>query len=365
MYFEYQNPVKLIFGRGSFGRLDASVNETGAKNALIVTLPLFLPLAENTVKKSDLYRGIFTEIEPNPQLDDIKKLIKIIKEKDIDLLVALGGGSVIDGAKFAAALRYAEGDAEDFFYCKRAFPEKRIPLIALPTTAGTGSEVTQVAVVSRGKEKVTLNDRAFRPYAAIVDGAFTDGLPKRVTAVTGLDALSHALEGFWSKNHSPLTDIYSTESVRLIVNYFERVLDDPTDKDARDGMSYASLLAGLSFSVTKTAAVHACSYPLSEIYGLPHGEACALTLDAFVAINNDERLERLSRSVGFSSSAGLAAFVKKIKTGENLTTKLAGSIPKNLIEDCLKHPLTANNPVTITEEILKGVFHEIIQTTNR
>ncbi|MDR3216623.1 MAG: iron-containing alcohol dehydrogenase [Clostridiaceae bacterium] len=357
--FEAVNPVKIIFGSGTFARLDSVLSEAAVRSTVIVTLPYFLSQAEELLKKNKIYSGIFCGIRENPQLADTEKLIDQIRKSDAGAVVAIGGGSVIDGAKFAAALKFADGGAEDYFLRKKPFPARRIPLIAVPTTAGTGSEVTQVSVINRGKEKVTLNDPAFRPYAAIVDSLFTHSLPPKITAITGLDALAHALESVWSKNRTPLTDLYAAESARLIARHLETVLNRPNDADARDGMSYASLLAGLAFAVTKTAAVHACSYPLAELYGLPHGEACALTLSGFIKINNDDRLEKISREAGLGSSAGLAEFVEKIKHKAGLTTSLSGAFPPSLITDAEKHPLSANNPVPVTAELLIELFNSL------
>ena len=137
-------------------------------------------------------------------------------------------------------------------------------------------------------------------------------MPPRTTMNTGLDAMAHALEGYWSKNHQPISDLMAIEAVRLILENLERAYRDGGDLEARGNMAYAALLGGLSFALPKTAASHACSYPLSEDYHLPHGEACAFTLDSFVRINADERLEHLCPRAGLSGTEELAERIRAL-----------------------------------------------------
>jgi alcohol dehydrogenase len=235
-------------------------------------------------------------------------------------------------------------------------------VVTIPSTAGTGSEVTQVSVMSCGKEKKTINHPAFLPKAAIVDPLLTLTVPPRTTMNTGLDALAHALEGYWSRNHQPISDLMAVQAVRLVLEHLETAWRSGGDLEARTAMSLAALLGGLSFALPKTAACHACSYPLSEDYHLPHGEACAFTLDSFVRLNADERLEALCRAVGLRGTEELAQRIAALKELGGLRRRLSelGEVDvEKLARDCAAHPLMNNNPVPMDEATLRAMFEAL------
>ena len=222
--------------------------------------------------------------------------------------------------------------------------------------------MTQVSVVSHGSEKRTINNPAFMPKAAIVDPVLSSTVPPRTTMNTGLDAMAHALEGYWSKNHQPISDLMAIEAVRTILENLEKAYRDGSDMQARANMAYASLLGGLSFALPKTAGCHACSYPLSEDYHLPHGEACAFTLDSFVRINADERLELLCRRVGLAGTEELAQKIAELKKLASLRSRLSdlGEVDLDkLAHDCAVHGLMANNPVKMDEAALRAMFEKL------
>jgi Alcohol dehydrogenase, class IV len=303
------------------------------------------------------FAGADYRIGFDPELKDCVEIAKAIVNSQADCIVAVGGGSVIDAAKFSSAIAGDIGDAELYFYQKKPLPKRKIGLIAAPTTAGTGSEVTRVAVINNGEEKRTINDTAFYADIALIDPVFTRGMGARLTAISGLDALSHALEACWSINNTPLTDLYAGEAIRLLASNLEAALKDPNDFEARSKTSYAALLAGLAFAVTKTAAVHAISYPLSEIFHLPHGEACALTLKEFLSINMSVRLRGILERAG-ADEASLKERIERIQLFAGLTTSLP-HIPEKLIDRSLAHPLMKNNPVAIDANSLKNIFNRI------
>ena len=232
----------------------------------------------------------------------------------------------------------------------------------MPTTAGTGSEVTQVSVVSNGTEKKTINNPVFMPKAAIVDPVLSSTVPPRTTMNTGLDAMAHALEGYWSKNHQPISDLMAIESVRLVLENLETAFQDGSNMEARANMAFASLLGGLSFALPKTAGSHACSYPLSEDYHLPHGEAVAFTLDSFVRINADARLELLCKRIGLSGTGELADRIAALKELGGLRRRLSdlGDVDLDkLAHDCAVHGLMQNNPVAMDEAALRAMFEKL------
>ena len=302
-------------------------------------------------------KAVFSDVEPNPLLSGCEEVVRLALEADADAIVALGGGSSIDTAKFAAACRYSElSPAEQ--YKEQRFPEKTAKIVAIPTTAGTGSEVTKVSVISNGSEKKSIHNPAFMPTVALVDPELTMTVPPKATMITGLDAFTHAIEAIWSVNHQPITDALATEAIKYIIANLEKAFTD-SDRESRTAMHYGSLLAGLAFSVTKTAASHACSFPLTADYHVPHGEACAFTLDCFIKINADERLEKLAKDVGMSGVDELAEWVRSMKKLAGFKTRLSdlGEVDlEKLARNCVDHPLMRNNPVQLSVEEMKNVF---------
>lgn len=359
--FIYSQPVKIYFGAGCFGRLGEVLDSLSVKRCVLVCGRHFAPEAQALAEKDARICAVFSGVEQNPQLSGVVETVKLAREYNADAVIGVGGGSSIDTAKFAAAVALGDGEAVEY-YRGMPFPEKRLTIIAVPTTAGTGSEVTQVSVISHGTEKKTINNPVFMPSAAIVDPLLSSTVPPRTTMNTGLDALAHALEGYWSRNHQPISDLMAIEAVRTILANLENAYKDGSNMDARSAMAYASLLGGLSFALPKTAASHACSYPLSEDYHLPHGEACAFTLDSLVRINADERLEYLCRSVGLSGTDELADRIKELKALGGLRSRLSelGDVDiDKLAADCAAHPLMNNNPVKMDTAALKAMFESL------
>ena len=357
--FLYSQPVKIRFGCGSRGELSAILASLGVQRCLVVCDRFLRPTAEAMQKDTPRIAAIFSDVEENPQLKGVTASVRLIREHNVGAVVGIGGGSTMDTAKFAAAIAGESDDPLPYFKGERPFSAARLQMIAMPTTAGTGSEVTQVSVMSNGKEKKTINNPVFMPTYAIVDPELTLTVPPRTTMNTGLDAMAHALEGYWSKHHQPVSDLCAIEAVRLVLENLETAYRDGANLAAREHMSLAALLGGLSFALPKTAGSHACSYPLSEDYHLPHGEACAFTLDSFVKINADERLETLCRRVGLSGTDELADRIRALKAlgGLRMTLSDLGEVDLNkLAHDAAIHPLMQNNPVAMDEAALKRMF---------
>ena len=318
--FVYSQPVKIFFGAGKFAGLHDVLSELGLHRCVVVCGRHFAPKAEELVSSMDELCTVFGGVEQNPQLSGVEETVKLAREHGADAIIGIGGGSAIDTAKFAAAITLDGGDAIEYYRGARPFPAKRLPVVAVPTTAGTGSEVTQVSVIS------------------------------------------HSTEGFWSVQHQPICELMTAEAVRLILENLEKAYRDGSDKDARSALSYAATLGGLAFALPKTAASHACSYPLSEDYHLPHGEACAFTLDSLVHINADERLEALCRKVGLSGTEELAQRIAELKKLGGLRTRLSelGEVDLDkLCRDCAAHPLMKNNPVKLDEAALREMFEAL------
>ena len=359
--FVYDEPVRVYFGAGRLASLSAVLADLGLHTCVIVCGPHFEAQARALAASCPEVKGIWAGVEPNPQLSGVCESARLARERGAEAVVGVGGGSAIDTAKFAAAAALGDLPPADY-YGGAAFPRQRLAVVAVPTTAGTGSEVTQVSVVSDGGEKKTINNPAFMPRAAIVDSSLMLSVPPRTTMMTGLDALSHALEGYWSIHHQPITDLYSAEAVRVILNNLQAAFENGGNAEARSNMAYAALAAGMAFAQSKTAGCHACSYPLSMNWHLPHGEACAFTLPSFVRVNRDERLDELARRAGLRDSEELAVRIEELRAMAGLRTRLSelGDVDaEKLAAECAEHPLMRNNPVEMTREKLAELFRAL------
>lgn len=360
--FLFYQPVKIIFGMGKMAAINDVLEELGIERCVLVCDSFFASKGQELMERNSRIVALFSGVEPNPQLAGASTAAELCRAHNAEAVIGLGGGSSIDTAKFAAAIALGDEPAEVYYRGQKPFPAARLKIIAVPTTAGTGSEVTQVSVMNCGEEKMTINNPVFMPTAAVIDPELMLTVPPRTTMVTGLDALSHALEGYWSVNHQPLTDIYAIEAVRMVLNNLEKAFRNGADREARCNMAYAALLAGLAFGQPKTAGSHACSYPLSMDYHLPHGEACAFTLDSFVRINADERLEYLAERAGIGSTEALAQEIARLKKLGGLRCTLAELGEVNLdklASDCASHGLMRNNPVQLSAAELRAMFEKL------
>jgi phosphonate metabolism-associated iron-containing alcohol dehydrogenase len=235
---------------------------------------------------------VFSDISPNPEVEEIQTLIELSRSKDFDFIIGLGGGSVIDTCKVLSCLirinssitlRNCLLDNEKISYSP-------IPLIAIPTTAGTGAEVTPFATVWEKKESIKYSftsDRAL-PMAAIYDPNLTTSMPFELTLFTALDSISHALESMWNKNNNVISTVNSVSSLRLSVKYLPKLLNDLENPHLRSKLQLASHLSGKSISSTRTAIAHAVSYPLTYKYDVPHGLACSFMLSNIIHDNIDQ-----------------------------------------------------------------------------
>lgn len=372
MQFIYKQPVKLYFGNGRVKELPEIVKEIKGTKGLLVCDP-FLAKNGEAQKIVDLFNGAiaecYSEITPNPTIHEIQKCADLMKKHDVDFAIGMGGGSAMDLCKCACSLAKSDLGIEEYFYKRATFETgKCIPWIAIPTTAGTASEATPVSVMTVPEKqlKAPLQSDNFYPLIGVVDPLLTVSCPPKVTASCGLDVIAHALEGFWSIHHQPVCDANDFYALRLAFEYLPRAVKDGNDLEAREMMALASMQAGLGFSLPRTAASHACSYPLTAVYGVPHGEACAFTLDKFVKINKDAeggRLNRLAKDLGFKDADAMADKITEFKKefGMRCTLKEIG-VPEDkireLAESCVQSPIQ-NNPVEMNADSLEKMFNEL------
>lgn len=225
------------------------------------------------------------DFETNPKIEDIQRGIVLLEEHAPDVVVAIGGGSVLDTAKIINALASQGGDPRAYIVEKRAMKPIERPLIAVPTTAGTGSEATTFAALYIDKTKYSLKHDSMLPTYAIIDAQFTLSLPPRITAATGMDALCQAVESYWNIHSNDASKAYAVRAIQLILEHLPVAATNPTVA-SREGMSVAANLAGKAINITETTACHAISYPITSYFGVPHGQAVALTLGEMLDYNS-------------------------------------------------------------------------------
>lgn len=367
----YFNPVEIHFHPGIIENLS---NFTSAKKILLVTSPGASErgtskLLINTLKKS--LKFIYDGVHPNPTIESIKEAYTNIKSYEYDLTVALGGGSVIDTAKALVSLK-ASGSEEwmiNHFKTGISFPENFCPkpIFAIPTTAGTGSDVTMWATIwdMTKKKKYSLSHPSLYPKKSFLDPGLTLSLSRENTIFSGLDALSHAMEAIWNKNNNPISDCMALKAISLIYNNLPKLKDNPSDLKLRSLLLQASLLAGLAFSNTKTALAHSISYPLTLFHGMPHGLACSFLLPNLIALNgkgNFDRIKEMSKSLNADSSINsmiesLKIFLNKLNVPFLFREY---GIQKNdirrLVDEALSYDRKVNNLVQVDNKRIEKLL---------
>lgn len=369
--WDYLQPVKIRFGEGRVSEIKDLAQSLGCQRGLLVADPFFAKsgLADKIVAQSEgALISIFSEVSPNPDVTEVDSCAEVIRRENIGFVVALGGGSAMDLAKAAASVCKINESIRAYHGTGVAMPSEHLPLIAVPTTAGTGSEVTCVSVLTdhaNGKKSPIVSDNFF-PTFAIIDPELTYSMPPKVTAGTGIDVLAHALEGFWSKGHQPVCDACALHAASLVFKYLYRAYENPEDKEARAKMCEASVVAGLAFTLPKTTASHACSFPLTNIHHIPHGEACGLTLDYFARINakaEGGRLDDLACKLGFKDTEDMADAIHELKAKMGLRNDLKDlDLTDEEVAQLVKisrHPNLYNNPVEITDEMLYEMYESM------
>lgn len=286
--YKYFMPVEIVFGRDSLSDLISFPLIQKAKNPLLILGEHLKREHDGTIDKLIFQLGRKLLINnfqiAKSDIDTIDNFASFCRGKRPDLIIAVGGGTILDTAKIGAVLTTNLDSIKDYVVSqKRKINCQGIPLVAIPTTAGTGSEVTSFATVwdTKKKKKYSLDSFFLFPRLALVDPAMTDNLPPNITAFTGMDALAQAIEAYWSKNHNSISDVFALSAIKLIMNNLEKAVND-SNEPTRDKMSQGSLFSGLAFSNTKTTICHSVSYPLTAHFGISHGHAVALTLSPFM-----------------------------------------------------------------------------------
>lgn len=375
MNWEFNLPVKLVFGNGKSRDIKSYINEIGGTRGVLVCSRSFAKngLADEFLKASGgLLTEVFSEVRPNPTTDNVDDCVSLIRSVNADFAVALGGGSPMDCCKAASAI--AKGNDSICAYHTGGKPinsAEAIPMIAVTTTSGTASEVTNISVLTDLEKnlKNPMNDPAMYPKIAIIDPELTLTVPPQITASTGLDVLAHAVESYWATIHQPVCTACSIYSARLVFEWLEKAYNNPDDLTAREKMAEASIVAGVAFSHPRTTGSHACSFPLTNIYGVPHGEACAFTLDYFIKFNakyadSDGRITALARDCGFDSPNAMADEIMAMKKRMGMRTSLTeiGCTTEEQISELTEKSMSMlmeRNPIPLTKENIFDMYKEL------
>lgn len=282
---------RVVFGCGALARLGELVADLGAGKVLLVTdsgirQAGHVDRAVESLKGASLQVAVFDGVQENPTTRHVDAAVQLARQQEIDLIVALGGGSSLDTAKGANFLLSNGGRMEDYWGTNLA-GKPMLPSIGIPTTAGTGSEAQSYALIvqEETRAKMACGDKKARFSGVILDPALTVTQPREITAVTGLDAVGHALESLVTTRRNPASRIFAREAWTHLERNLEVVLKSPGDLDARSGMLWGAHLAGAAIEVSMLGAAHACANPLTSRFGVPHGIAVALTLPEVVRFN--------------------------------------------------------------------------------
>lgn len=339
--FSFQGAGEIHFGCGSIDQLADLSARYGSGKVLLVMDPFLSqgPLKDRLfgdLIQKGLTPVLFDQIEPEPSPASAEAGSGLARRKGCSLVIGIGGGSAMDTAKAVAMLALNKGKVSDYVGLDRV-PKPGLPTILIPTTAGTGSEVTFTAVFTNraAKTKGGINSRFLFPTIALLDPELTVSLPPQVTAQTGMDALTHAVEAYTSNKANPLSDMTAEKAISLIGQFLKKAVKNGKDLDAREGMLLGSLLAGMALANAGVGAVHAMAYPLGALFNISHGLANAVLLPYVLEFNRmacPERFAGVYQLLGgaatpISAPQGAQRCIKRISS-----LSQAIGIPKNLKE---------------------------------
>lgn len=374
-----------FIGNGSIKNLDKILSENNYKNIFFITgkSPLEQENIDKTLKiiKNSSQFFHYNDIAPSPSVEGVEKALNLFNKGNFDLIVAMGGGSVLDIGKSVSVFSANEGNIEDFLLKNRRIKKKGTPLVLIPTTAGTGSEATHFAVIFIKKTKYSFaNDKYIPSDYVIIDPELTYSLPKRVTAYTGMDAFSQAIESYWNINSTKDSKEYARKAIKLIMNNLLKAVHNP-DKESRYNMAIAANYAGKAINITKTTACHAISYPITSYFNIPHGQAVALTLPAMVVFNSEvnnedvldlrgydyvkETMKELITLIGTSTFNEAKEKINEIMKNIGLESTLSNLGIKSqeeieiLIKNGFNPDRVKNNPRLLTETQLRKILEGI------
>ena len=298
---EFRMPKSVLYGRNSLEKLGEQSKKLG-KRAFIVTDTImeklgYIEKCIQQLNKKGITVSTYNKVDAEPTNVHVLEALSLCKEEKCDFIIGIGGGSCIDAAKAVAVLYTNGGEVEDYVQKDIEIENNPLPLIAIPTTSGTGSEVTSVAVITNKKTdvKMMMKHPSFIPKVAIIDPVLTSSLPPQITAATGIDALCHAIEAYISKFSQPLTDVLALSAIESIMKYLRIAYEDGRNMEAREAMMIASLQAGIAFSNASVTLVHGMSRPVGALFHVPHGISNAILLPTVLEFTKTSAVKRLAK----------------------------------------------------------------------
>lgn len=377
----FQMPQRIHYGRGSFEKLGEEIKNKGYK-ALIISDEIMKKIGNvdaciNNLKEQNIASEVYLGVTSEPTDKFVEESLALFLETKCDVLVSIGGGSCIDTAKAVSVLATNGGYIGDYMGEKKIAHHAPIPHIAVPTTSGSGSEVTDVTVIDNTSTevKMMIKQPAFLACTVIADPKLTLSCPKTVTAATGIDALTHAIEAYLSRLAHPMTDTLALSAMKLITQNLSKAYENGDDLDARENMTTGSLQAGIAFSNASVCLVHGMSRPLGVNFDIPHGVSNAMLLPVIMDASKDYCIDRLAdlgeifshEAIQMSREDAANFAVKSVK---NLCKKLEipnlktwgidkerfdKLIPK-MAKDALDSGSPANNPWIPTKAEIENLY---------
>ncbi|MCI1990582.1 MAG: iron-containing alcohol dehydrogenase [Oscillospiraceae bacterium] len=380
MNFEFYLPVKLIAGEGSALRVAEFAKKSDAARVLIITGKHVSASAGfqdfiRSLKDAKLPFEVYRDTLPEPPAAFVDALADYLRKEPFDLVAAVGGGSVMDTAKAACMLKTNPGSVKEYLFGgNRTIQSQPLPLVCIPTTAGSGSEVTASSVIFDPEKKIKLSvtHPSLIPKAAILDPLLQLDMPPSVTAGTGMDALTHAIEAFTSRDASPVSDMYAKTAIRMIGRALPQVMRNPGDANSRMEMSLASTLAAAAFVNGGLGAVHGISQSMGGVAHTPHGVSNAILLPEVMSVNrkgNTEKFAQIAALLGqdtagmdeeTASLTAVDAVVRMNRTvgiphGTSEIGVTKAMFPQ-IIDGTMGYRLLWMNPVSITPDVVEHIL---------
>jgi alcohol dehydrogenase len=373
--FDFQLRTQVVFGVGRIDELGAIAGQRGAKRVLVVSDPGIIKAGhvqrgQDSLTNAGLESVLFSEAHENPTTRNVEDGLGMAKDFQPDLIVGLGGGSSMDCAKGINFLHTNGGKMQDYWGVGKA-EKPMLPFVAVPTTAGTGSELQSFALISDEEThvKMACGDKKATAFCAILDPGLTLTQPNSVTALTGIDAISHAVETMVTTRRTPASMTFSRQSFQWLAGNFHRVLQEPGNIEARGGVQFAASMAGLAIENSMLGAAHALANPLTANYDVPHGQAVGMMLPYVVQFNSRAmadsylELERFLPNdlLGENPGDRLAEWIQQTLRMTGLVTRLselgvaAGKLPQ-LAAEANQQWTKGFNPVAVGESELFSLY---------
>ena len=372
-------PTQIKFGAGRIREIADACNQANIKRPLLITDKGLsnLPITSKTLqlmKEAGLGDALFSNVDPNPNEKNLNSGITAFKEGNHDGVIAFGGGSGLDLGKLVAFMVGQDRSVWDFEdvsdWWTRANPNTIFPIVAIPTTAGTGSEVGRASVLTNSDtlEKKIIFHPQILPKVVICDPELTIEMPKSITAGTGLDAFAHCVEAFSSPHYHPMSQGIAVEGMRLVIENLGKVYSDGSDIEARANMMSAALMGATAFQ-KGLGAIHALSHPVGAIHHTHHGTTNAVCMPAVLRLNEAKIRDRFDSVTGYlgiqNGFSGFKVFVDEFNASLNIPLRLGDLGVENpdlgkLVKGALNDPSCGGNPVKLTSENLKALFEEVL-----